>query len=213
MKSFTIAMLSMSLGCISAKEDTEEEEEEDDREEGDQQGDCTDGKDNDDDGFTDCDDNGCQNRPVCSSTDTGVEDTDPEPELSVFWGSSSLELVIGNANPEATYNFGVVENAGVCLGSEWGCWTGEDCFRGYDLTDGSNLLYCHPVRDTSLQLAYGAATYAVDEGSNTVFYSDEWSGFTTYLLDNAASSANNTCYTWGADTSYYNGYYKTCTEM
>ena len=61
----------------------EEEEDDDDKErvEGDRQGDCYDGEDNDDDGYIDCEDQGCDDKPACSDTgwtqpDTG-DDTDP----------------------------------------------------------------------------------------------------------------------------------------
>jgi hypothetical protein len=62
-----------------------EEDEEENREEGTSQGDCNDGLDNDDDGYIDCDDDGCDSKPACEAgnddtgiIDTGGSDTDTE---------------------------------------------------------------------------------------------------------------------------------------
>ena len=51
-------------------EEEEEEEEEEERREGERQGDCFDGEDNDGDGYIDCDDQGCGDKPACQD-DTG----------------------------------------------------------------------------------------------------------------------------------------------
>jgi len=146
--------------------------------------------------------------------DTGtapIEYVQPTP--SVTWGDSSVSLDIADAETGAAYNWGIAENTGGCLESEWGCWTGEDCHRGFDLSDGGNYLYCHPVTGSSASLAYGAAPDAVTEGSSTVFGDATFSTVTTHILDNTVSAEAGSCWVWGADTSHYANYSKTCNEM
>ena len=148
--------------------------------------------------------------------ETGTTTTPPVSDpisMSVAWGDSSVSLSIENGETGASYNWGIAENSGACLTADYGCWTGEDCHMGFDLTSGGNLSYCHPVSATGGTLSYGAGTDAVAEGSTTVFGNSDFSTVTTYVLDNAASPEGGTCYTWGADTSYYNGFYKSCEEM
>ena len=69
---------------MSPKEEEEAEVEKEDaahvREEGNQQGDCIDGEDNDEDGFVDCEDNGCANTPAC--TDISEPSSEPSGEPS-----------------------------------------------------------------------------------------------------------------------------------
>ena len=77
----------LTVGCLdrflkSADEEDEKENEKTDSEpqEGEQQGDCLDGEDNDDDGYIDCEDSGCDGKPACEgAVDTGIADTG-EPE-------------------------------------------------------------------------------------------------------------------------------------
>ena len=72
--------LFLVFGCSGLKErlfeDNEPEEEDEDshRNEGDRQGDCLDGEDNDEDGYIDCEDQGCDGKPACEA-DTGIADT------------------------------------------------------------------------------------------------------------------------------------------
>ena len=133
--------------------------------------------------------------------------------ITVNWQSNGVTLEIENSDESGIYNWGITENAGSCLTSEWGCWTGEDCFMGFDLTSGGNLSYCHPVQEGRNTISYGASPDGVREGSSTVFGNASFSHLVTYVLDNYASFEEETCWTWGADTSYYNGFYKTCYEM
>ena len=79
----------LATSCFSTDKDKDEDEDEDEteetREEGTRQGDCTDGIDNDDDGYIDCDDQGCDSKPVCDN-DTGFVDTEPasEPQQKIL---------------------------------------------------------------------------------------------------------------------------------
>ena len=62
-------------------------------------------------------------------------------------------------------------------------------------------------------MTYGAATDAVAGGSTTVFSSADFGSLTTHVLDDENSTEAGTCWTWGADTTYYNGFYKSCEAM
>ena len=204
------------LDMLKPEEEEEEEEEDEDFKEGDQVGDCYDGEDNDEDGEIDCEDPGCFDKPACNP-DTGVDTEDPEPTLSYLsldWEGYSVTLSIGieNGLDGADYHWGIAETSGSCLDYEGGCWTGEDCFMGYDLNDGTNLRYCHPISDTGATLAYEGSVSNLDEGQETVFPDNSYLEFTTHLIDDW-SSAEAPCWVFGDDTSYYDGYEKSCTEM
>ena len=146
--------------------------------------------------------------------ETGTEEVaDPTASISVDWGADSvtLTLAVENGLEGASYFWGIAETSGSCLDSEWGCWTGEDCFRGFD-TESGNLTYCHPVDATGGNLSYGATPDGVAEGMDTVFGSADFSSVTTHIVDDQGS-AEGPCWVWGADATYYSGYGKTCTEM
>lgn len=146
--------------------------------------------------------------------DTGGTDGDTsevvetvDPTFGVSWGDSSVSLSITDGAEGAAYYLGIAENSGCD-----DCWTGEDCFMGYDLSSGDNLLYCHPVSATGGELSYGATPSDVVEGSTTVYSNADFSTGVTYIVDDR-SGADAPCWTWGADTTYYNGYDKACTAM
>jgi len=142
------------------------------------------------------------------TTDTSTtEETVVDPSFSVAWGDSSVALTISDAGEGASYYWGIAENND-CTD----CWTAEDCHMGYDLTTDENISYCHPVSATGADLTYGASYDGVVEGESTLFYQDTFSTSVTYVLDDR-SSADAPCWTWGADTTYYNGYEKACTAM
>ena len=152
-----------------------------------------------------------------NTTDTSTtEDTEEawSPDLAVDWAADAVTLNFSNPAEGGMYYWGIVENAGACLDSG-SCWTGEDCFMGYDLQDnGGNLLFCHPVGTTGVTLAYGATGANTVEGETTTFNlaNGDYSVVTTYILDDRAS-ADAPCWTWGVDESYYSGYEKACTSM
>ena len=86
--SFLLTGCSALLEKLAPEEEEEEEEEADERSEGERMGDCYDGEDNDGDGYIDCDDQGCDDKPACNDTgwtqpdsgedtwDTGGDDTE-----------------------------------------------------------------------------------------------------------------------------------------
>ena len=154
----------------------------------------------------------CEEGMDCYETEY-QDNFEDETVITVDWSNNGLTLELENTDQEGIYNFGITENAGSCLDSDWGCWTGEDCHMGFDLTNGGNLSYCHPVQEGRNTISYGASPDSVREGSSTVFGNSAFRSVVTYVLDNYASFEDESCWTWGADTSYYNGFYKTCTEM
>jgi hypothetical protein len=147
-------------------------------------------------------------------TETEYEDNfDEETVITVNWNSAGVTLELENSDQEGRYNWGLTENTGGCLDSEWGCWTGEDCHMGFDLTSGGNLSYCHPVGEGQNTISYGSTPDSVREGSSTVFGNAQFRTVVTHVLDDYSSFEGETCWTWGADTTYYNGFYKQCLEM
>ena len=142
-------------------------------------------------------------------TDTSEDVVTVDPTFGVSWGDSSVSLSVTDGADGATYYWGITENGGDCGDA---CWTGEDCFMGYDLDSGDNLLFCHPVGATGVELSYGATGGDTEAGVTTTFGGAQFSTVVTYIVDDR-SSADAPCWTWGADTNYYNGYEKTCTAM
>jgi hypothetical protein len=134
--------------------------------------------------------------------DSGAFDTGSSAalEFDVSWGASSVDLTIMNGDSASEYYFGIAETNDGCLNAEYGCWTGEDCYLGYDLvTTSDTLSYCHPSSSTGASLAYGGDPNALSEGSATVFSAD-FEGLVTFYVENYTSGE---CWVWGADTSYY----------
>ncbi len=73
-------ILGFMFSCLEkpSYDDDDDDEDDDDEEsdhEGDNAGECADGQDNDGDGFVDCDDWDCLEKPACTDSDTG-SDTD-----------------------------------------------------------------------------------------------------------------------------------------
>jgi hypothetical protein len=147
--------------------------------------------------------------------DTAQEEEESETTTSVSWAAGAVTLDIANGDETASYNWGLTENVGSCIDDGW-CWTGEDCHTGYNETNGGNILYCHPVSSSGGSLSYGASCDSsgcdVIEGSTTVF-DDGFSDKITHILDNEASTEDGSCWVWGADTSYYDGFPKGCVNM
>jgi hypothetical protein len=169
--------------------------------EGDDPGECDDGIDNDQDGYLDQSDAGCLE-----------EEMEIIPEVIVVWDVSSLRIDLSKSDSTANYNIGIVENAGDCL-DESNCWTGEDCFQGFQQEDNT-LLYCHPFyAGTTLDIEYGALPGEVNEGETTVFSDRSFRTVVTFILNDQRSGQDGSCWVWGADTSYYENYPKVCLEM
>ena len=145
---------------------------------------------------------------------TDTEDTEvpaPTANPSVTWGDSSvsLTLTVENGLDGASYVWGIAETSSDCGDN---CWTGEDCFEGFELESGDVLNYCHPISATGGELFYGGEAASLGEGSETVFQNADLSEATTHIIDDRGSD-EGPCWVWGQDVSYYSGYAKSCTEM
>ena len=81
-------ILALLLACTPEKE--EDDRDDSNGEEGSNYGDCFDEEDNDNDGFIDCEDEGCVNRPACNPGDTGT--TDPTEVQTVFFSGLYLSI-------------------------------------------------------------------------------------------------------------------------
>ena len=154
-------------------------------------------------------DSGTDTTDTTDTADTAdTEEVVPSATASVTWGDSSvaLALTVENGLDGAEYYWGIAQTND-CTD----CWTGEDCHGGYLLGSGSLLEYCHPIDADGGELFYGGDPNDLSEGAETVF-SQQLSATATHIVDDQ-SSAEGPCWTWGADTSYYSDYEKTCTEM
>ena len=76
---------------------------------------------------------------------------------------------------------------------------GQDCYQGYEATDGTVYLFCHPMSSSGVALSSVTSISAIDEGSTTIF-SNSLEDVITYA---AFSDSTGDCWTWGHDTSYY----------
>jgi len=170
--------------------------------EGDDPGECEDGIDNDGDGYLDDQDAGCPD----------VEEQ-ITPNVVVTWDVAGIRLELSSGQSNSNYSFGIAENTGACL-DDGSCWTGEDCFQGYETADGDILLYCHPLYGgNSLALEYGSLPELVNEGESTVFADASFQSVVTYILNDLRSSEEGSCWVWGADPSYYEDFAPICSEM
>lgn len=154
---------------------------------------------------------------TCLHCDTYYYDTSenqPRPSvMSVDWGENavSVNFLFEAGSEDAEYYWGIAETNGDCLDSEEGCWTGEDCFRGFN-TETGNLSYCHPISETGGSLVYGASPENVTEGADTVFSGDQFASIVTHIIHDR-SFTEGPCWIWGADWWYYDDYEKNCIEM
>lgn len=132
-----------------------------------------------------------------TGTDTGTTTADGGTTglalgIHCAWSSGSLTIDLVHGDP-AGYRFGIAETS--CSGGE--CWTAEDCYLGYTLSDGSVLSYCHPLSRAGGQLTTVSLPTDIVEGSTTLLSSATQN---TYYLKESSSGE---CWVWGQDTSYY----------
>ena len=125
MKHLFIWSFVLGISCVDrvkellAEPEEEEDNEEEPRREGDKQGDCLDGVDNDEDGYVDCEDQGCDGKPAClgGDTDTDSEDT----------GNSEENLPDVDDDGD-----GYTENEGDCDDLDPTVYPGADDYYGDD---------------------------------------------------------------------------------
>ena len=133
--------------------------------------------------------------------DSGEPEAD-EPEqsiaVSVDWGDAGLSLEVGEGG---VWQLGMAETGGSC-GETVPCWTGEDCFVGFEADGSSYGPWCHAVEGGELTLAYGGQMAAFEAGT-TVFRPDFADTVTFVLLPDGAERSGGLCYVFGDRPAYY----------
>jgi len=138
----------------------------------------------------------------CDSAEgEGEGEGEGDPSFSDSWSASGVTISITDGS--GTYTLGMAETDPASSDP----WTGEDCLDGYTLSDGTVLLYCHPLSSSGGAFSSGGDPNDLDEDNETVFTS-ALENVITYA---AWSDSSGECWTWGADTSYYTG--EGCTAM
>lgn len=146
--------------------------------------------------------------------DTADVDTGDAPEVTTVAATllaDGVEIVIEGGT--GGYDFGIAQtNAGAGPEDDW---TGEDCYRGYQLGSGDISQNCHGVGRT------GGRFYCTDDDGDgdcdydsftvpnpeqTLFHDGISGDITFYLADSSGD-----CWVWGDDPGYYNG--SGCTEI
>ena len=147
---------------------------------------------------------GCQRgdkcEAACDSTSPPDSDSASASEgegegdsLQVDWDASGLTVTLPSGY--AITRLGMAETDP----SSFDPWTGEDCVRGYTQSDGSTLLYCHPVAGSSLTLLSASDFTTLDEDTQTAFWRSSANAITYAIWDDSTGA----CWTWGNDPSYY----------
>lgn len=153
---------------------------------------------------------GCPGDKACDSGDSACEtggegegegEGELEESFSASWGPSGVTIDIENGS--GTYELGMAETDSASPDP----WTGEDCYEGYTLGDGTLLLYCHPLSSSGGSFTGGGNPNSLDESSQTVFTSAFEDVITYYV----SSDSTGECWVWGHDPDYYSGL--GCTEL
>ncbi len=138
--------------------------------------------------------------------DGGSSEVTEPSSVSVSFGSDSLTVTISEDGPGG-YWLGMAETA-----ASDDPWTGEDCYLGYTLTDGTVLSYCHNAGDGgTLTLSYGGDPTDLDDSTETVFSAEQDGRITYYLYSDPTWGGNDMCWVWGNESSYYDAL--GCNEM
>lgn len=127
--------------------------------------------------------------------DSGTEPT----TVSVSWGEVAFELTVSDG---ADWRLGMAETGGSC-GGDVACWTGEDCYAGFDTGDGSTLgPYCHEVAGGEASLVYGGDLTDLQAGT-TVFRPDFADTVTFLLIPGDDTRSTEPCLVFGDAPAYY----------
>lgn len=156
------------------------------------------------------------------NTDTGTGDTSDTQETGdtgpgdsavASWdGAGTLTLTItGLAG--TTYDFGMAETGGGDDLSGADGWYGEDCILDPENDapgDYSDYGYeiCHQASATGLTLTHVADPDTVTASSSTLLPGTAGAAAITYVLFESGAA---TCWTWGHDVTWYDGF--GCTEL
>lgn len=141
--------------------------------------------DTDDDVDNDCD----------SEIDEDVPSEATEPEVTLNWDSSGVEVAITGGG--AGWDFGMAETGVGDLG-----WFGESCIPGeepYGYPDyGFDI--CHTLNPTGGKVTYTSNINDVDDGYTLFTDVIAAAGNITYFLERHDDGA---CFVWGDDPAYY----------
>jgi len=182
--------------------------------------DVSDGVDNNCDGQIDGhgpDDSGAEGEGEGETSETGETgvgegegEGEGEPDFVATWVDDyTLKITITGGSGK--YMMGMTETDATSADP----WTGEDCLDGYVLSDGSMLLFCHPLDETggTFESIYPDVVdgtrdiFSLDEDTETLFYAD----FEDSITYGVWSASTGYCWTWGADPSYYTS--EGCTRL
>ena len=155
-----------------------------------------------------------------TATDTAQTELTPNPTVDIDWLADHLAITITNGQGYA-FEFGLTESSQECsIDTEYGCWTGEDCFSGYVTPQGTyaHISYCHPLREDGGELEYSTGLIEVITGSNnsyvipgtrTAFPSpnanQSYEFEVTYFLRATSVGSNpvTKCWAWGKDPDHF----------
>ena len=156
---------------------------------------------------TDCDSStaaGCASGDADTDSDADTDtdtDTAAGASFSASWDSTGVTITVENGS--GVYTLGMAETDP----ENHDPWTGEDCLKGYfDSHDNLTLLYCHPLTSTGASFTSGGDPAMLDENTETVFVQNQDLVITYAVWDEAHTS----CWTFGADTTYYTYSDSTC---
>lgn len=146
-----------------------------------------------------CED-GCESSPP---DDSGEGEGEGEPTFAASWSAEGVTITV--PLDRVITQVGMAETDP----SSFDPWTGEDCVRGYTLSDGSSLLYCHPMAGESLSLESASDFMTLDEDTQTWFWRSSANAITYAAWDGGTGE----CWTWGNDPSYYTAADIGCTAI
>jgi hypothetical protein len=138
----------------------------------------------------------CADKGTDSSVpgDGGAADSGEGRTVAVSWTSSGVVLEI-QGGFLAGSTFGIAETNPSAADP----WTGEDCYHGDTLSDGTHVAWCHEVRDGVHLFQCGGDPASLDAALETAFPCGT-APIVTYLLTDSAGG----CWYWGAaDGSEY----------
>jgi hypothetical protein len=133
------------------------------------------------------------------SGDAVVDETEGPVSVTVAWGTDGVSLEVRDGG---AWRLGMAETGGSC-GEAVPCWTGEDCFAGFESGDGEAYgPWCHVVDGGEVSLDYEGRMGAFEEGS-TVFQPEFADTVTYLLLPDGADRSGGACYVFGDRPAYY----------
>ena len=140
--------------------------------------------------------------------DTGMDTGDTETGETGDTGTpaATFAVTVTATGVDVTITNGVGDyDFGLAQGGTTDNWTGEDCYNGYNLQDGTNLQFCHTAANgttsfTSIRADVEAGTIGLQDGlatnTNTLFDSGLPGVISWYFADSSGA-----CFVGGDDSS------------